>query len=105
MIDETVINCAAYSDGRRVANLAIDDINEALKRPNQFVWIGLHEPGAEIRAPGPVALTLLAAMEDDMQAALRPGLLAGLGHVQPAGAVKAVEHWCLAVSGLRELFE
>ncbi len=50
MIDETVINCASYSEGRRVANLAIDDINEALKQPDQFVWIGLHEPGVKMLA-------------------------------------------------------
>ncbi len=43
-----VINCAAYSEGRRVANIEIEEISEALKRPDQFVWIGLHEPTSEM---------------------------------------------------------
>src|SRR6185436_88737 len=39
-----VVNCASYSGGRRVADLPIADISEALKRPGQFIWVGLHEP-------------------------------------------------------------
>jgi magnesium transporter len=42
-----VVNCAAYSDGRRVANIEIEDVGEALKEPRGFVWIGLHEPGEQ----------------------------------------------------------
>lgn len=43
-----VVNCGAYSDGRRVANIEIEDISEALKEPDGFVWIGLHEPSVEL---------------------------------------------------------
>ena len=43
-----VVNCGTYCDGRRVANIPIEDISEALKEPNGFVWIGLHEPSEEI---------------------------------------------------------
>jgi magnesium transporter len=39
-----VINCAAYSGGKRVATLALDDIAGALAVPGQFVWLGLLEP-------------------------------------------------------------
>lgn len=39
-----VVDCAAYADGRRVADLTISDISEALKQRDHFVWIGLHEP-------------------------------------------------------------
>lgn len=42
-----IINCATYLDGRRVANIEIDQISEALKNPDQFIWVGLHEPGEE----------------------------------------------------------
>jgi magnesium transporter len=42
-----IINCAAYLDGRRVANIELNDINRVLKNPDQFVWVGLHEPGEE----------------------------------------------------------
>ena len=43
-----VVNCGTYCDGRRVANIPIEDISEALKEPNGFVWIGLHEPSEEL---------------------------------------------------------
>jgi magnesium transporter len=42
-----ILNCAAYSNGRRVADVALDKIHEVLKEPNQFVWIALHEPSEE----------------------------------------------------------
>jgi magnesium transporter len=45
---EAVINCAAYSEGRRVANIGINDVNHVLKQPDRFVWIGLHEPSEEV---------------------------------------------------------
>ncbi|MEK8036278.1 MAG: magnesium/cobalt transporter CorA [candidate division NC10 bacterium] len=38
------MSCAAYADGRRVAEVAIPDISEVLAQPDRFVWIGLHEP-------------------------------------------------------------
>jgi magnesium transporter len=43
-----VVNCAAYADGRRVANVEIDEISPVLKQPEQFVWVGLHEPDEEM---------------------------------------------------------
>lgn len=43
-----VVNCATYSEGRRVANVEIEDISEALKLPDRFVWIGLHEPSEDL---------------------------------------------------------
>jgi magnesium transporter len=39
-----VVNCATYRDGRKVANVEIDEIREVVKAEGQFVWIGLHEP-------------------------------------------------------------
>ena len=43
-----VVNCAAYSQGRRVTNVELHDVHEVLKEANQFVWIGLQEPSAEV---------------------------------------------------------
>ncbi len=43
-----VVNCAAYAQGRRVANVELHDVHEVLKDANQFVWIGLHEPPEEV---------------------------------------------------------
>src|SRR5690349_19893385 len=47
-MEETVINCAAYCDGRKVANVTFDNICDALNQPAQFVWVGLHEPSTEM---------------------------------------------------------
>lgn len=40
-----VINCAAYSDGHRVADFDISQLDKISQHPSQFVWVGLHEPG------------------------------------------------------------
>ncbi len=43
-----IVNCAAYMEGRRVSNVILEDVSEVLKLPDQFVWIGLHEPSEEV---------------------------------------------------------
>ena len=43
-----VINCAAYSDGHRVADLPLSDVRAALGKGDRFVWIGLFEPHADV---------------------------------------------------------
>jgi magnesium transporter len=43
-----VVNCAAYAGGLRVADVQIRDISKVLKEPDQFIWIGLHEPSEEL---------------------------------------------------------
>ena len=47
-IDESVVNCAAYARGRRVGSLALEHAGAALEQSDQFVWVGLYEPGAAI---------------------------------------------------------
>jgi len=44
---EEIINCAAYADGRRVANVELKNAGDILKQTDGFVWIGLHEPKEE----------------------------------------------------------
>ncbi len=39
-----IINCATYLDGRKLADIGINEISTVLQTPNQFVWIGLHDP-------------------------------------------------------------
>jgi len=46
--ESMIVNCAAYADGCRVANLQIEDISTVLADKNQFVWIGLHEPSEDL---------------------------------------------------------
>jgi magnesium transporter len=41
---EGVIAAGAYVDGRRVANIAIDEALNWRSRPGHVVWIGLYEP-------------------------------------------------------------
>jgi magnesium transporter len=43
-----IVNCAAYSAGRRTADVRLNDVHEVLKDTDKFVWIGLHEPSGEI---------------------------------------------------------
>jgi magnesium transporter len=50
MVENAIVNCAAYCEGIRVANVDIDDVSDILKQSDKFVWIGLHEPGTELLA-------------------------------------------------------
>ena len=43
-----IINCAAYAEGKRIADVNLGDVHEVLQKKNQFVWIGLHEPSEEV---------------------------------------------------------
>lgn len=43
-----IINCAAYSDGRRLADIELSNVHDILKEKNKFVWIGLYEPSEQI---------------------------------------------------------
>jgi magnesium transporter len=43
-----IINCAAYAEGVRVGDVAVEEIGHALGRANQFVWLGLYEPDEEL---------------------------------------------------------
>lgn len=43
-----VVACAGYENGRRIADLDIDESGAFAKGPGRFVWIGLHEPSEDI---------------------------------------------------------
>ena len=43
-----VVACVAYAEGKRLGDISIPDISEALKKPGVFVWIGLHDPDPEL---------------------------------------------------------
>jgi magnesium transporter len=42
-----LINCAAYQDGRKLADIPIEDISEYVARPECFVWVALKDPGPD----------------------------------------------------------
>jgi magnesium transporter len=43
-----VVGCAAYEDGRKIADLDIERLDEFETSKTRFVWIGLHEPSEEL---------------------------------------------------------
>ena len=46
-----LINCVAYENGRKLADITVEAISEYLARPNCFVWVALKDPG-----PGELAV-------------------------------------------------
>jgi magnesium transporter len=70
-----VVAAAAYSGGRRVADIVVDEAREWTSRPGHFVWIGLHEPASELlgRVQHQFDLHPLA-IEDAAKAHQRPKL-------------------------------
>jgi len=70
-----VVNCAAYAGGRRVADVALDDISEVIEQPDRFVWIGLHEPDERLLRLVQKEFGLHdLAVEDALRAHQRPKL-------------------------------
>jgi magnesium transporter len=68
-----VINCVAYENGRRLSNVRISEISRILQQPNQFVWIGLHEPDETLMAQAQQEFQLHdLAVEDAHRAHQRP---------------------------------
>ena len=43
-----VVNCAAYENGIRVADVDVREVRDVLTTPGRFVWIGMYEPTEEL---------------------------------------------------------
>jgi len=41
-----LVNCVAYEEGRKLAEIPKEDISEYVKRPDCFVWVALKDPDA-----------------------------------------------------------
>ena len=41
-----LINCVAYQDGKRLADIPVDQIHLFISRPDCFVWVALKDPEA-----------------------------------------------------------
>ncbi len=39
-----LISCVAYQNGRKLADIPIEDISEYVGRPDCFVWVAMFEP-------------------------------------------------------------
>jgi magnesium transporter len=70
-----VIDCAAYVNGVRVADVSIDQIHGVLAKSDQFIWLGLYEPDQALlrRVQQQFGLHDLA-IEDAINAHQRPKL-------------------------------
>lgn len=42
-----LINCVAYENGRKLADIAIEEISEYVERPGCFIWVAMAEPRPE----------------------------------------------------------
>ena len=42
-----LVNCAAYQDGKKLGEIAVEDISEYLRRRDCFVWVALFQPTPE----------------------------------------------------------
>ncbi|XVJ70893.1 MAG: magnesium/cobalt transporter CorA [Rhizobacter sp.] len=42
-----LINCAAYQDGHKLADIPTDDIAQWLEKPDCFVWVALRDPSED----------------------------------------------------------
>jgi magnesium transporter len=70
-----VVNSAAYEDGRRVAEVDIDKLDDWPAKDGRVIWIGLHEPDTELLAKLQRHFGLHElAIEDAHQAHQRPKL-------------------------------
>ncbi|MET0323313.1 MAG: magnesium/cobalt transporter CorA [Duganella sp.] len=38
-----LLNCVAYQDGQKMADIPVEEISDYLERPETFVWVALHE--------------------------------------------------------------
>lgn len=71
----SVVNCVAYEKGVRLPEFPLDDISEIIKRPQVFLWIGLHEPDEALLHKMQEEFSLHElAMEDARSAHQRPKL-------------------------------
>jgi len=42
-----LVNCVAYKDGYKLADITFADVSEYLKKENVFVWVALKDPSDE----------------------------------------------------------
>jgi magnesium transporter len=42
-----LINCVAYKEGKKLADIPVDDISDYLLMPDTFVWVALRDAGPD----------------------------------------------------------
>jgi magnesium transporter len=73
--DGMIVGCAAYAEGRRVADIDLEAVSDYVAKDGHFVWIGLYEPSEEVLKTIQDELGLHElAVEDAHRAHQRPKL-------------------------------
>ncbi|HZX29083.1 MAG TPA: magnesium and cobalt transport protein CorA [Telluria sp.] len=68
-----LINCVAYQDGNKLADIPVEDISEYVVRPDTFVWVALRDAGeGELRQMQEEFGLHELAVEDAMRGHQRP---------------------------------
>jgi magnesium transporter len=68
-----LINCVAYQEGKKLADIPVEEISDYLAKPGCFVWVALREPDAAELAKMQVEFSLHElAVEDAMRGHQRP---------------------------------
>ena len=60
-----VVACALYRDGRRVRDVAVEEIGALAGHEGGIIWLGLHEPGAQLLDNVEIQLGVHDLMVDD----------------------------------------
>jgi magnesium transporter len=70
-----IVNCVAYRAGKRLGDVALDDISDLLMEPDTFIWLGMHEPDTQLLRKVQEEFSLHdLAIEDALNAHQRPKL-------------------------------
>ncbi|MBB3232920.1 magnesium/cobalt transporter CorA [Halomonas stenophila] len=68
-----IVNCVAYEQGHRLRDIQPEEVAEHMARPHCFVWVALHDPGAEELASFQEIFDLHElAVEDALRGEQRP---------------------------------
>jgi magnesium transporter len=94
-----LVNCAAYQEGKKLADIQVEDIKKYVSRPECFVWVALKDPGpGELSAMQKEFDLHELAVEDARHGHQRPkieeygdSLFAVLHNVQVADELKVGE--------------
>jgi magnesium transporter len=62
-----LVNCAAYQEGRKLADIAVGEISDYLERPGCFVWVALHDATQDELAEVQRAFGLHALSVEDVR--------------------------------------
>ena len=81
-----LINCVAYQEGNKLADIHPGEISDYVNRPECFVWVALFEPSAAL-----VAVPTMIAGVYGMNFDLMPELKWAFGYPLAIGLMVAID--------------